>query len=146
MSRLVIDASIAIKWVTPEEGTEAALALLKTGGLSAPDLIVAECANILWKKTRRAEMTQEEAMIAARLIERADLEILPTRNLLSAAAELALTLNHPAYDCIYLALARDRGRRFVTADVRFIRKLSARAPARLAEIAMSLDGAAAGIR
>jgi predicted nucleic acid-binding protein len=54
MTRLVIDASIAIKWVVQEEGTEDALALRTRAELIAPDLIIAECANILWKKVKRA--------------------------------------------------------------------------------------------
>jgi hypothetical protein len=52
VSPLVIDASIAIKWVIEEEGTKEALAL-RSRALSAPDLLIAECANILWKKVRR---------------------------------------------------------------------------------------------
>jgi len=44
---LVIDASIAVKWVVGEDGSDEALALLRTARLSAPDLLAAECANIL---------------------------------------------------------------------------------------------------
>ena len=50
MSGLVIDASVAIKWVIEEAGTKEALALRRQA-LAAPDLLVAECANILWKKS-----------------------------------------------------------------------------------------------
>ena len=34
-------------------------------------------------------------------------------------------LDHPAYDCVYLALARVRALRFVTADTRLVRKFNA---------------------
>lgn len=122
--RAVIDASVAIKWVVPEDGTAEALALLDDGGLIAPDLIVAECANILWKKTLRAELSRKEADIAARILEQAAIEVAPTRALLAAATNLALRLNHPAYDCIYLALAGERGLPLVTADDRLCRKLA----------------------
>jgi predicted nucleic acid-binding protein len=54
VSPLVIDASIAIKWVIEEEGTKEALAL-RNQALVAPDLLIAECANVLWKKVRRRE-------------------------------------------------------------------------------------------
>jgi predicted nucleic acid-binding protein len=50
----VIDASVAIKWVVRETGTQEALSL-RQHRLVAPDLLVAECANILWKKVRRKE-------------------------------------------------------------------------------------------
>jgi predicted nucleic acid-binding protein len=52
MKRLVIDASVAVKWVVEEEGTAEALALLRASKLVAPELLVAECANILWKKAQ----------------------------------------------------------------------------------------------
>ena len=43
MSRTVIDASVAIKWVVEENGTPEALALLNEGSLLAPDLLIPEC-------------------------------------------------------------------------------------------------------
>jgi predicted nucleic acid-binding protein len=124
MTRLVIDASIAIKWVVQEEGTEDALALRTRAELIAPDLIIAECANILWKKVQRGELSQTEALIAGRLLQKANVEILTTRNLLEAATRLAIELGHPAYDCIYLALAIQSDCRFGTADKAFVRKMS----------------------
>ncbi len=35
---------------------------LRQQKLAAPDLLVAECANILWKKVRRGELTDLEAV------------------------------------------------------------------------------------
>jgi predicted nucleic acid-binding protein len=124
MTRLVIDASIAIKWVVQEEGSEAALALRTRAELIAPDLMIAECANILWKKVERNEVSKSEALIAARLLQRANVDILSTRNLLEPATRLAIELEHPAYDCIYLALAIEMDCRFGTADKAFVRKIS----------------------
>ena len=69
MNTLVIDASIAIKWVVEEPGTAAALSLLEKARLIAPELLLAECANILWKKVRGKELTPEEALLAARLLQ-----------------------------------------------------------------------------
>ena len=124
MTRLVIDASIAIKWVVEEEGTQAALALRNKAELIAPDLIIAECANILWKKVQRDELSASEALIAARLLQSANVDILATRTLLEMATRLAIELGHPAYDCIYLALAIQSDCRFGTADKSFVRKIS----------------------
>lgn len=123
MSKIVIDASVAIKWVIEENGSSEALALHKAVSLVAPDLLTAECANILWKKTRRDELSSDEAVAAARLIQGADLELVPTRHLLNTATSLAIELDHPAYDCIYLALALDNVWRLATADDRLRRKL-----------------------
>lgn len=123
MNTLVIDASIAIKWVVEEDGTAEALTLRRRAKLIAPELLAAECANILWKKVQRDELSKDEAFLAARLLQAADIEFLPTRSLLETATRTAIELDHPAYDCLYLALAAERDCRFVTADERFLRKL-----------------------
>ena len=123
MTTLVIDASIAVKWVVEEEGTPQALRLLQRSKLIAPELLVAECANILWKKVRRNELSNEEALLAARLLQSAEIELTPTRLLLEPATRISIELDHPAYDCIYLALAAERDCPFVTADERLLRKL-----------------------
>ena len=121
MAAYVVDASVAIKWVIPEPGTEAALALLGHE-LIAPDLWVAECADILWRKQRLGEISAQEAGLAARLLERAEIDLVPMRRLLDRATALAIALDHPAYDATYLALAETTGRTFVTADPQLARK------------------------
>ena len=123
MNTLVIDASIAIKWVVEEDGTDLALALRQKARLMAPDLMVAECANILWKKAQRKELSNDEALIAARLLQSAEIELVPSRALMESATRLAIELDHPAYDCLYLALAVENGCRFVTADERLVNKI-----------------------
>ena len=84
MSDLVIDGSVAIKWVIEEEGTPQALAL-RCQAVVAPDLLVAECANILWKKVRRNELSEQEAAFAAGLLARADIELVAMRPYLETA-------------------------------------------------------------
>lgn len=142
MSRFVVDASIAVKWVVTEEGTPEAVSLLGIPGLAAPDLLIPECSNILWKKVRRSELTPDEAMMAARILQHADVEIYPMRQLLETATRLALDLDHAAYDCIYLALAVSNGWRFVTADDKFLRKVRQADPALGAAVASlrEIDG------
>ena len=58
-----------------------------------------------------------------KLLQAADIEFLPTRGLLEAATRIAVELDHPAYNCLYLAVASECDCRFVTADERFVRKL-----------------------
>lgn len=123
MNTLVIDASIAVKWLVEERGTPEALALRQKAKLIAPELLVAECANILWKKVKREELLKPEALLAARLLQGAEIELLPTRSLFEAATRMSIEIDHPAYDCLYLALAVEKECPFVTADVRFLRKL-----------------------
>jgi predicted nucleic acid-binding protein len=123
LNALVIDASIAINWVVEEGGTDLALALQLQARLMAPDLIVAECANILWKKVQRKELDKNEALNAARLLQSAEIELVSTWGLMEPATRLAIELNRPAYDCLYLALAVENGCRFVTADERLVNRI-----------------------
>lgn len=142
MNTLVVDASIAVKWVVEEEGTAPALTLRQRAKLVAPELLVAECANILWKKVQRRELSKDEALLAARLLQGAEIELSPTRSLLEAATRLAVELDHPAYDCLYLALAIEKDCRFVTADERFLRRLGQGRRRSLRDRAMSMMEAA----
>lgn len=119
---ILVDASVAIKWVIDERGSAEAVLLLDRR-LLAPDLICAECANILWKMTARREITTDEADIAAQALEGAEIELVPMRPYLAAATALAVALDHPAYDCLYLAVAERLSAPLVTADDRLIRKV-----------------------
>lgn len=118
---VVIDASIAIKWVVDEPDSREAL-VLRRQRLFAPDLLIAECANVLWKKVRRGEMTPAEALLAGRLIARSNTQLYALPPLMERAQGLAALLDHAAYDCFYLALAELIDGQFVTADVAFVRK------------------------
>jgi predicted nucleic acid-binding protein len=119
--QLVVDASVAIKWVVAEAGTERAIAL-RLHRLIAPDLLFAECANVLWRKLQRREITEDEAVIAAQTLEQADFVVVSARRYMARAVAIAAALDHPAYDAIYLAVAEAFGLRLVTADDRLIRK------------------------
>jgi predicted nucleic acid-binding protein len=137
----LIDASVAIKWVIDEDGTREALAL-RSHLLAAADLLTAECANILWKKVRRGEISADEAGFAAKLLGRADIDLLPMRSFFEPATRIAVALDHPAYDCVYLAAAEAVGLPFVTADERLLRKLRQESSGRFASRALNLAEAA----
>ena len=141
MNSVVVDASVAIKWVVDEDGTQGALAVLQQFGLLSPDLIFAECANILWKKVRLSEITQDEAIEAASLIRIAKIEVLPVRCLVESALRLAIELDHAAYDCVYLALALQNDCPFVTADQRLRRKVAQSGDPRFTGRILSIDEA-----
>jgi predicted nucleic acid-binding protein len=141
VSKFVIDASIAIKWVVEEEGTPEALTLRQKATLIAPDSLVPECANILWKKVQRDELLVEEALLAARLLQGAEIELLPMRSLFEIATRISIEVDHPAYDCVYLALAGENNCQFVTADERMLRKLNHSRNASIRRRAISLRNA-----
>jgi predicted nucleic acid-binding protein len=108
--------------VVEEPGTPEALQL-RRHRLLAPDLLIAECADILWKKVRWKELLADEAQVAAGLLARSNIEFEPGLVVFEAATRLAILLDHPAYDCCYLALADIRNCGFVTADEALARKV-----------------------
>jgi predicted nucleic acid-binding protein len=124
METLVLDASVVIKWVYSEELSQIAQSMRGQFRFMAPQLILAESANILWKKVTRREMNPDEAVLSAQLLARADVELVALTNLTETATRLAIEIGHPAYDCFYLALCLDRNLRMVTADDKLARKLA----------------------
>ena len=119
---LVVDASVALKWVVPEAGSEAAQALrAEDAHLIAPTLAMAEIGNVLWKKSMRGEIARGEAVLALRLALSHFTEFVPLDDLREPALEMAIELRHPIYDCFYLALAQRQRCALVTADRRFLR-------------------------
>lgn len=124
METLVLDASVVIKWVYSEELSQIAQSLRGQFRFAAPQLILAESANILWKKVVRREMSSDEAVLSAQLLARADIELVSLTNLTETATSLAIEIEHTAYDCFHLALCLDRNLRMVTADDKLARKLA----------------------
>ena len=113
----VVDASVAAKWLAPEADSPLAEALLDDE-LIVPDLLYAEVGNILWKKQLRNEMDAATTQIGARWLLQVPLQVHDSAGLLAEALALALQLQHPAYDCFYLALAQRVAAPMVTADRR----------------------------
>lgn len=115
---VVIDASVALKWVLDEPGKEAADALLEEE-LIAPSLWLLEAANALWRRTQRGEINDEEAKERLTELYNAPVTTTTIEDDLLAAADLANVLGHPVYDCLYLAMAIRENTYVVTADSRF---------------------------
>lgn len=118
----VVDASVAIKLVIDEPRSEQALPL-RDHDLFAPDLMFAEITNILWKEVRRGDLTAEMLATATALFQQAPIKSIPCQSLADEALDLALSLDHPAYDMFYVALARLLGVPLITADMKLVQRL-----------------------
>jgi predicted nucleic acid-binding protein len=120
----VVDASVALRWFVDAPGTDAALQLLEgEEALIAPDLIVVEVANAAWKLARAGEISEEHGARVAGAVASSFSELVPSGRLIVRAYALAGALEHPVYDCVYLALAEREEARLVTADQRLLGRL-----------------------
>jgi predicted nucleic acid-binding protein len=121
MTGFVVDASVAVKWLIDEPHSHLAAKLLDDDlPLVAPELIYAEVANALWAIARRGDISSTDVRDALDLLADAPLVVPSSMKLLmAAAARLASDLDHPVYDCMYLALALQEQRPVITADGRF---------------------------
>ena len=139
--RLIVDSSVAIKWVIDEPDTDQAESLRRFE-LQSIDLLWIECSKVLWKLSQCGRVTISESHSKLALLTATSLAIHRTASLLRRALEIACELGHPVYDCLYLAAAEREQTRVVTADVRLLNKLAA-APGRFTHLAVSLQDAAA---
>ncbi|TVS08198.1 MAG: PIN domain-containing protein [Phycisphaerales bacterium] len=125
MKTLVVDASVAVKWFLPEEGREAAGALLSPEHrLIAPDLLWIEVASVFWKLARRGSLTPDEAQELFRDTSAFPVEICPSAELLPEALRIANETDRTVYDSLYIALAAKEKAQAVTADERLVNALS----------------------
>lgn len=123
--RLAVDASVAVKWLVEEEGSDAARRLAASGeDLHAPRLMASEVANALWRKARLGEIDHGRARALTAAIPEMPVLWSADETLSVDALRFALTLDRAVYDCVYLALARRIGGRLVTADTRFANALA----------------------
>ena len=114
---LIVDASVAIKWFVKENLHDEALVLLQhSDRLQAPEFIVLELTNVVWKKRLRREITKGQAQTIVSAIPNYVSILYPIVLDHERALELAVFLEHPAYDCLYLACAERVGGTVVTAD------------------------------
>lgn len=117
---LIVDTSVVLKWAVAEDGSDRAAAFLGSD-LVAPELLLGELGNALWKKVGKEEIGPVQAAAAFAEIE-AWLPIVTTVPVSRRALEIALVLGHPVYDCLYLALAEATGWNILTADRRLIER------------------------
>ena len=78
----------------------------------------------MWRKARLGQVVAGQAVEAIGRLRAALPDLRPTASLARRALALAIELDHPVYDCFYLALAELEEDVLVTADDRLLRRLS----------------------
>src|SRR5260370_537792 len=121
MSGYVVDASVAVKWLVTENFSEQAVRLLDEElTLIAPELFFAEPANALWVMCRRGIITKADFAEAVAVPKAAPISVRVSMGQVgTCGGRLGTDLDHPVYDCFYLALAVQEQLPVVTADQQF---------------------------
>lgn len=125
MNRCVPDASTVAVAFFREPYSKAARELLASDTqLHAPELLLAELANVIWKRYRRSEIDADEARELLRDFQSLPVSLTSSQELADVALELALRTDRTVYDCLYVALAVRLDCHMVTADKRLANALS----------------------
>lgn len=120
MSRYVLDASVAIKWFVAEIYSEAArLLLADDNNFLVPDFFFPEVGNVLWKRVRRGEDTEDNAKQTLADLDTVPIEVYLSKPFMPLALDIAIQTDRAIYDVLYLALAITHNCQMVTADQKF---------------------------
>ncbi len=123
MRDVVIDANVAAAQLLDlAYSAKARHALSSAERITAPDIVVHEFTNALWKLIAAGRINERFAHQALGRLDSLVSEFVNGRTIANDALQIAIELTHPVYDCFYLALARERGATLMTAD----RRLAAR--------------------
>ena len=133
IDQLVVDSSVAVKWVAHEPYSVEARRILSDyqAGLItllAPDLIHAEVGNIIWKKRMFQGITDADAQQMLDAYRALPITLIPITTLLDSAYRLAVIHRRTVYDMLYVALSTQKGCQFVTADERLVNAIGAAFP------------------
>ena len=125
MSNIVIDANVAAALLLDlAYSTAAREAIGSARSITAPDVIVHEFTNVLWKLITSEKITSSFARQALVGLDVLVSDFVAGRVIAGEALRIATEIRHPVYDCFYLALALDRDAPLLTADRRFAARVA----------------------
>jgi predicted nucleic acid-binding protein len=112
---LVVDASVALKWVLDERDSHLAQALAEgEEQILVPDFWLNEATNVCWLQVRKRVWTPDEAREGLALLQ---VLVPPTAtgdlDLHDVALDIGLAVSHSTYDTLYVAFAVAMGARGV---------------------------------
>lgn len=118
---IVVDASVAVKWLIAEEGAGAARELLASSELLfVPSVARVEVVGAILRKLRDGILDENEAKGCIGLwneLLAESVRVIPFDELLNQAVRIAMLCSHPLTDCIYVAAAGHLDAKLITADL-----------------------------
>lgn len=136
MKSVVVDASVAAKWVLPnvdEPFYQEALRLadLFTAGrleFIVPDLFWIEMGSVLWKAKRSNRISSREFEESLAILHSREFKSAPAKPLLTRSLSIAVEFNRSVYDGAYIALAEANSTVMITADEKLANAVSSKLP------------------
>ena len=126
---VVVEPGVAIKWFVEEPLRQQARSLLVQGHeLVAPDILIAEVAELARKKALAGEISLDQATPIVRNIGLPDFisTFVESTRLRHRALALALQCRLPVHDCFYAACAEATSAPLVSSDEAFLKALKAK--------------------
>lgn len=121
--RIVVDASVAVKWFILEERRDLARRLFGAGfSRIAPDFLQLEVANVLSRKLRDGTIERSQCQVAMSALSDGLVAMVPSMIHIGRAFQLSAQIRHALYDCLYVAVAEAEDATVVTDDEKFGRK------------------------
>lgn len=122
---VVVDASVALKWVVTEPGTDEAFALLNSmadsaGTIVAPEHLIGDVGNALRRRVAQGVLSADDAAVALDNLAELDLEFDGGSELWFRSLSAALDWGVTTYEALYVLLALNRRTDLVTADLRLV--------------------------
>ena len=128
----VIDTSALLRLFIPDgpmpEGIEAFFRGVETGSnvAIAPELLIVEAVNVVVKKQRRGELSDDEASGLISLFRQMPIRYFSHHSLFNNIYRISLETGLSAYDSLFLALAQDRGAVLFSADEKLLHEAGRR--------------------
>jgi len=129
LKKYVVDASVAVKWLIPEEHSECAMKLLDDWfeeglELNAPELLRLEVTNALTKYVERRVIDAEKAQEGFEIFREIMLSYVEEDwPLIEDALKASMSTGLSIYDAVYFALAKRLEATLITADRRLVDKV-----------------------
>lgn len=129
MKKLVVDASVCLKWVFEEEDSDKARILLKRYKedkyiLVAPDLWEYEIVNALATAVRRKKINPSKSRLFLKLILKGKPETIPLSTILPKCLENAQKYEISGYDSAYITLAKENKIFLISSDDKLVEKVA----------------------
>lgn len=129
MKRIVIDASVVLKWfLSDEKNNQPALSLLDKYvsfelEIVAPSLLVYEVLNGLFVARKRGRFEKEKVILAVDGFLNLEIEQYKISSLYQKVMHFSESYNLTIYDASYLGVADEEGIELVTADRNLYRRV-----------------------